>query len=1029
MRLFTLCLISVLLGSEILQSAEHTSYAVNFTDGGFNPFETVSGNWQETPTGFREYSDLPEDDSVVVSNRFRFGPNAVLTATVLPADTIGLIWIDFGRSENGNCLRLVHESGSITKVSLFRVVNGKTVLLASVDNTDIPVDAGGNGRTLRFRVSSSSDAVQVQLNNSNLFCIRCSEIPVGGIALGVRGRKVEFKTISVKRYPKLSLIMTPKEIKNKEFQVKHHALRHNFYRDEKPIFELRFINRCDSDIFVDHVYAVFPDGTKISLPDKIAKSGKEASWDIPLDGAFWDGKCKITVEGNAGGEMLQTEYDVYFAERPGKDSYVFATWEGSVEPSFLDFLSKNGINGSTMVFTPYADFRENRKVVAKLNDTAVRNNMVLKASFPLILVLSRAQLKNAIILPNGKPGRLLNCNLPASYEYAGERGRALGKFLKDYPAFRTVLLSSEAENFMSISFSPGDRERYSKLFGGPVPSLKAESADIDGTSGTILRVPADIKKSTSPIVPTDNIWYRWLTFLWKRGFGDNLLNAHLSNEIKKENPDLETIHDPFRDYPVFDRNIGLDYYGTWFYPTPDAGESFMAIESILAAIKGGGGTQKMQFGASLWLYSGVFCPARSQQAGVQPENIYMETLHLGLASRPDKFEVFTLRDLHPDTHLEYRQDTLLTKIRDFSKNMAEPLWPALRQFQREERPVSLLLSSASQIFGRQCWGGYGFSEENALLNILWKANLPSNVVFEDTLRKDSEWEKCKILVLGTTTHLPEDVFRKISDFAGKGGKVLACAPFDKLIPGAEPLDMNFDFATKASYHFLRGKGKYTALKAQEQRLAYANKLRERYRQYIKTFADSDSREVYLRTLQDEHSKFVFALNDKRTEGDHMGKKFHAVLDEGMEQSVSIQLDAPEGVVYEFPAGKELPAVRENKKLRLDLKFAPSEGKVLLCYPERIGTLSVSSPVVGKAGEFTTAAITLTDSRGEPFRGMVPVRICWTDPSGRTGIEYNAVRNGKKKISKRMAKGRAGMWSVLVTELASGKTAKADFCQK
>ena len=118
----------------------------------------------------------------------------------------------------------------------------------------------------------------------------------------------------------------------------------------------------------------------------------------------------------------------------------------------------------------------------------------------------------------------------------------------------------------------------------------------------------------------------------------------------------------------------------------------------------------------------------------------------------------------------------------------------------------------------------------------------------------------------------------------------------------------------------------------------------------------------------------------------MGKKFHAVLDAGVGQNATVSLNRQSGAVYEFPAGKKLKTTVKNGNQVVILPFAPSEGKILLCYPEALGKLSVT------AKKNLTAEISLSNSSGKAFRGTVPVRICWTDPAGTTRMEYNAIRN-------------------------------------
>ena len=996
-------------------------FRADFANGGFKDFEAVSGKWEIMRNGLREFSDDPGADSVTGTSLIHFGPNTALTVAAQPDDRQGTTWIDFGISEGGNGFRLVHESGTAVLVSLYRIRAGKLQLLASADNTDIPIDAGDQKKLLEFRISSSADAVQVKLNDVGLFCVRCPDMPSGGVALGVRGRKQTFRLVKAQTYRNMTLTMQPSEVRELELIIRQKALRHSFYRDENPVLQIGFVNRSTANAAVEQVRAILPDGANVPLQNAKIEAGKEHLWELPLTGADYEGACKVRVEGKVKTRELQAEYELFFAVRPGADAFVLGSWNSSQQPSFMDFLHRNGVTGCGITFNPYADYGKLRKVTARLNDLAIRNGILMKAAVAITSSIDPARRHLGTVLPNGKYANPVNFNLPEAQDYAVSRGRILAAFLRDYPAFRYVQLSSEVENRLRLSCSPEDMKRYEKRFGRPIPKLEAKAAVIDDSDGVVLKLPDKVKKETPAIVPADNIWYQWLTFLWKRGFGDNLLHAKISDAMKEINPNLETEHDPFRDFPVFDRNIGLDYYGTWFYPTPDAGESFMSAESMLAAIAGGGNKQKMRFGPSLWLYSLKFCPARSRQAGVQPENIFMESMFLGLAARPDKFDLFSYNFLLPESPMEYREKTLLTSLKTFSEKMAAPIWPATRPMERETRPVSMLLSSAGQIFGAQHWGGYGFSVENAMLNLLWKANLPSNIIFEDTIRQNHGWKKCKLLVIASAGHLPEDIYREICDYGKNGGKVLACAPFDKLIPGAEMLDINFDFAVKAGYYHLQHGSPWTALKAQEYRLGQARKLREKYRPLVSTFADSDSVEVYLRTLQDSDTRFVFALNDKRTEGSHMGIKFHAVLDAGVGQNAAVSLNRQSGAVYEFPAGKQLTTAVKNGKQVVNLTFAPSEGKVLLCYPEALGKLSVT------AKKNYTAEILLTNSSGKAFRGTLPVRICWTDPAGHTRMEYHAIRNGRLEVSVRPGKNiRKGVWKCRVTELASGMTGEASF---
>ena len=131
----------IIFAGSFLIAADLPRFRADFANGGFNPFETVSGKWEETPTGLREFSDNSGADSIIRTDRIHFGQNTALTVVAQPGDSQGTTWIDFGTSGDDG-FRLVHESGTAVQVSLYRIRAGRLQLLASADNTDFPIDAG-----------------------------------------------------------------------------------------------------------------------------------------------------------------------------------------------------------------------------------------------------------------------------------------------------------------------------------------------------------------------------------------------------------------------------------------------------------------------------------------------------------------------------------------------------------------------------------------------------------------------------------------------------------------------------------------------------------------------------------------------------------------------------------------------------------------------------------------------------------------------------------------------------------------------
>ena len=80
---------------------------------------------------------------------------------------------------------------------------------------------------------------------------------------------------------------------------------------------------------------------------------------------------------------------------------------------------------------------------------------------------------------------------------------------------------------------------------------------------------------------------------------------------------------------------------------------------------------------------------------------------------------------------------------------------------REQPKTALMLSFGSQIFSRSQWSGWGQAPANTILNLFWKAHIPTAVLTEEGVR-NGELARYDRILLYRTSHLPQDVFDRFS---------------------------------------------------------------------------------------------------------------------------------------------------------------------------------------------------------------------------------------------------------------------------
>ena len=971
------------------------------------PFKVVNGNWIKSAWGFGEFSDNPDMKAFAVLDQV-FPESFILTARVGTLDNAGNISLEFCRQDDKNGYKMLLQANSVQRaVYLYKKVNGVETLLNKVTSDKVKIPHTGNRfNPLTISIGRHEGMIHVRFNGVEILNAFDTTFKKGSVGLGVHERRAKFREVTVTSYSGYCVDNKPVAKPAQELILNTKSMRTVFFRDEKIVLNTEFINR-ESKEFPAEAVTFFFDGKKQSWnPGKIPALSSR-SYEFVFDGKeLSDGEYTVRVKSG----KQTSDFKITLVTRPPEDLYTFYNWSDGK----LDQMNANHFNGVTLSIYPKDDLQELKQALAKRNDYAMKHQMALGVHIPMLSQVPAGGKDMTIVRKDGSRGRLNGRNEKAQ-AYLKKRVAEIMEFLKDYPAINRILLDSEIENFIELSYGKDDIARAKKELGFDPPMADTSDVELDGTKGRRVSLPASVKKKTPAVFPVNDKNYRFMLWYWERGAGDNLVRAMIAPIIRKFRPDIKIHHDPYRDVPLSSRMKGMDFPGTWYYIHPDAGETFMSVESQLSCCRAGNMPERFQLDPSLWLYSQRIGPARDIWAGVQPANLYLTALHLGFAAKPEMIQIFSLNYLMPDSKPQFREKHIRAEISNFAKNFVRPLWSATRKLDREQPKTALILSFGSQIFSSSHWGGYGCSDANTILNLFWKANIPTAIITEENIRQ-GELAKYDQLLLYRTSHLPQDVFDKIKDYAAKGGNVLTepDSPWAKLIPSTIKFPIKTEKMTNSTYYHVTRKGGYTADIVYAEQQKYAKELRK-FRKDGVSFADSNSTELYIRTLQKNNCKYVFLMNDRRTFGDYFGKKYKAVYDAGLPLTAEISLKSS-GTVYEFPAKKK--HVLKNGKLSLDFKQV--EGKLLIVYPDAVGSVKIDTVPTFRAGKKAVFKIHILSEKQKNLQGIQPVRVTLTAPDGRKTEVFTSAENGTALFTYLPGRNEpAGKWKLEAEELASG----------
>jgi len=992
-------------------------------------WQAINGKWFWSKGAYCEYSDEETAKGIWSTAGKEDWKNYCLSATVSCIDGLGSILLGIGWRNIDNHYELKHQrySSGMTSLSIVRVENGQITTLAEIDSSKKQLPVPAKGKELNYKIYFYQGIIAVMIDGKFYLSAAGKSLLTGKVALGERGRKIRVKRVSVRTLKDFANPIVPVQLSPVAISINNSDLRHAFFRGEKFNLNLGLRNNTAKNLTASVIKLTVNNGIKECkiLKFSTLAPGSEIKKTFSLQTKAWRaGQYKLTVA--LEGSLYRGSYNIFIAPEKRKDTYKFYSWGGRSDVPYLKSLQEHGFNGTSLTLSPSADCRKQKAFLAKVLDESIKHGQRIKISYNCLW--AKANTNTGMIRYDGSKGKAPNPWNPVQRKWALRKISEWTGMFSGHPAIDDFLLNSENENIAEPDYSVSGRKRAGKELGFEMPVPENQRKEKDGTAGRVISVPKEVKANTPIVFSGNNKWYKFFKWFWQRGYGDNYLNEDIKNIIKQRFPDAKVTHDPFRDVPLFYRNKGLDQVGTWFYTHPDASETLGAAETLVNAAQDEEKTKGINFGASLWLYANKICPAKQRYAGVQPTDVIIESDWLAFSRIPDVIEHYSLAHLMPTARPQFKQKNIYDKLAQFSKEVLQPLWPTVSRLNRAPRKCAMLLSFGSQLFGRKIWGGYGGTSGFGYYAALQMAHIPTDIIFDENIQR-GDLNKYKVLFMHNTTHLPKSVFDKITAFAKSGGIVICGEPFAKLIPEAVKFDMDMTKRRKSTYYHIKNKGGFTADIVYQDMLKNAAAARNLLNNKIKSYADCDSPMAFLNVLEKDGAQYVFVVNDKRTFGDYVGKKYRAIMEQGLPQTVNVTLRAKNAVVYDLVSHRKLNAVSKNDLTTVTVDLKPAWGAILAVYPQEISKVNVILPRKLTAGQESEFTIKISDKNSKPISGIQPLQITISGPKGRRNefSGYFAAKNGVSRIKFIPAQNDLrGKWTIFVTELSSGTKVSREF---
>ncbi len=633
---------------------------------------------------------------------------------------------------------------------------------------------------------------------------------------------------------------------------------------------------------------------------------------------------------------------------------------------------------------------------------------------------------------------------PGVLDYGRQIAESWTRQFAPYPAWNHVLLSSEYYVPFAVNESAiADAKRELNLDLREIFKAQYSAADAYAIFD-VTKFPEQWQPKNG-IIEDDNTIYRVLQWWWKRGNGLAPLNANMAKSVKAKRPDVLTWHDPYRLAPVLDTSADkLDIMTTWTYGHPDIKR--LSYTTVLQAAARPA-HQKVMPTITLFVYKYFVQPIEDSTANMgmdspgsdpyftQGPDYARQAMWLNISQRPDMLAFYYGGSLTPDnTTLDptINSPETFDAIGEVSRELVEPYGPALLQTKRQKARVAVLLSAASIWFnGPKGMEGYANESILPFCSLLMMNHVPFEVIFDDDIAA-GRLDDYDALCIPRGDTLRRSDYEKITEFAKAGKTIIATDTLRAEIPGAQIVELNFDFQNALDGTRLAKGTAITADEFRSQNEALAAQLQPLVSQFA-TSVRADSPRVLLSTLESGKVSYIFAVNDNKTYGPRFGtwKLIHEL---GVRQPTRLSIPniRKTDVIYDALSRTQVQAPEGI----FETTLAPARGKLYAVLPEKIGTVEITAPKTGTRGRNMPFAVRVVSSSGQPLEGSIPLQIEIRDANG---DRHPASRFGATMLIKGnwileqpltpALNDEIGNWTIRVTELLSGTTAEAKIAVK
>ena len=577
----------------------------------------------------------------------------------------------------------------------------------------------------------------------------------------------------------------------------------------------------------------------------------------------------------------------------------------------------------------------------------------------------------------------------------------------DHPAFAGVLPCSEHRDLSAPSFNT-EHLRYKDETGRDVPP------EVEMSTISASKLDEFKKRFPDGVVPKDDpvlSYYRWF---WKGGDGWPAYIGGIAGLYHRgiSRPDFFTFWDPaVRCPPIWGSGGAVDMINQWTYAIPEPMNVAGPAEEILAMSAGRPG-QLPSIMTQLICYRSQMAPM-DKKVPSEPEWVrrfpkarfptippdVLQEATWSMIAKPVQAIMYhgwgTIYNMGSTIGYVYTNPESADRLKHLLKDVVAPLGPTLKRLGRAASPVALLESFTTCALGGPSSRGW----KAPSVTFLQRARLDPRVVYEDTILRDG-LDDVKVLYAPQCIFLTPDIVAKIKEFQAKGGILVADA---QLLPALKP-DIEVPVVSfeppPASDHFedvnameaaRDGDAKTHAgtIRAKATMVAQANDLRKHLAPRFTPEADSSSPEIvtYIRRWDD--TRYIFAINDKRTFGDYVGQ-WGLVMEKGLPFEGEVSLadgDVSVKAVYELSRGGEVPFTRADGRVKVPVKYDTNDGRLFAFLNTRIASVSVdvggSRPVATMVrGDKLSVTMTVKDAEGKPVNALLPAEMRLYDAAGR-----------------------------------------------